>query len=51
MPRKAAGAFAAAFSRTDGPTLLALTRQDIPHQGCVPASVRREGMLKAATSS
>ncbi|MFZ4765440.1 MAG: transketolase [Roseimicrobium sp.] len=40
-----AGAFAAAFSRNDGPTLLALTRQDIPHQGLAPASVRREGAL------
>jgi transketolase len=41
-----AAAFAAAFSRKDGPTLLALTRQDIPHQGSVPAKVRREGTLK-----
>jgi len=41
-----AGAFAAAFSRSDGPTLLALTRQDIPHQSSVPANVRREGTLK-----
>jgi transketolase len=41
-----AAAFAHAFSRKDGPTLLALTRQDIPHQGSVPAKVRREGTLK-----
>jgi transketolase len=41
-----AAAFAAAFTRKDGPTLLSLTRQDIPHQGSVPASVRREGTLK-----
>src|SRR6476469_5522933 len=42
-----AAAFAAAFSRNDGPTLLALTRQDIPHQGaCASASLRREGTLK-----
>ncbi|MBP7948251.1 MAG: transketolase [Verrucomicrobiales bacterium] len=41
-----AAAFAAAFSREDGPTLLALTRQDIPHQGRVPATTRREGTLK-----
>jgi transketolase len=41
-----AGAFAAAYSRNEGPTLLALTRQDIPHQGSVPASVRREGVIK-----
>lgn len=41
-----AAAFAAAITRKDGPTLLALTRQDIPHQGGTPASVRREGTLK-----
>lgn len=41
-----AAAFAAAFSRGDGPTLLALSRQDIPNQGSAPASVRREGTLK-----
>ncbi|MBX7210720.1 MAG: transketolase [Verrucomicrobiaceae bacterium] len=41
-----AAAFALAFSRKDGPTLLALTRQDIPHQGSVSSSVRREGTLK-----
>ncbi|MDB6134616.1 MAG: transketolase [Verrucomicrobiales bacterium] len=43
---EAAAAFAGAFTRRDGPTLLALTRQDIPNQGSVPASVRREGTLK-----
>ncbi len=43
---EAAAAFAAAFSRTDGPTLLALSRQDIPHQGSASAGVRREGTLK-----
>ena len=41
-----AAAFAAAFSRADGPTLLALTRQDIPHQGSASAAARREGTLK-----
>ncbi len=41
-----AGAFAAAFSRADGPTLLALSRQDLPHQGIAPAATRREGTLK-----
>ncbi len=41
-----AAAFALAFSRKDGPTLLALTRQDIPHQGTVSATARREGTLK-----
>lgn len=43
---EAAAAFAAAFSRTDGPTLLALTRQDIPNQGSASAATRREGTLK-----
>jgi transketolase len=41
-----AAAFAAAFSRKDGPTLLALSRQDLPNQGGTPADVRREGTLK-----
>jgi transketolase len=43
---EAAGAFAAAFSRADGPTLLALSRQDLPHQGGASAAARREGTLK-----
>ncbi|MBE2285528.1 MAG: transketolase [Prosthecobacter sp.] len=41
-----AAAFAAAFSRADGPTLLALSRQDLPHQGSASAAARREGTLK-----
>ncbi|WP_395743078.1 transketolase [Prosthecobacter sp.] len=43
---EAAAAFAAAFSRNDGPTLLALSRQDLPHQGSASAATRREGTLK-----
>ncbi|CAN5907046.1 transketolase [soil metagenome] len=43
---EAAAAFAAAFSRPDGPTLLALSRQDLPNQGSIAPSVRREGTLK-----
>ena len=43
---EAAAAFALAFSRKDGPTLLSLTRQDIPHQGSASATTRREGTLK-----
>jgi transketolase len=43
---EAAAAFAAAFSRQDGPTLLALSRQDLPHQGIASAATRREGTLK-----
>jgi transketolase len=47
-PEETAGAFAAAFSRTDGPTLIALTRQAIPIQNDVPVEVRREGVQKGA---
>ncbi|MGV3662411.1 MAG: transketolase [Prosthecobacter sp.] len=43
---EAAAAFAAAFSRNNGPTLLALSRQDLPHQGSASAATRREGTLK-----
>ena len=39
-------AFAAAFSRADGPTLLALSRQDLPVLGFLSAAARREGTLK-----
>jgi len=45
-PEETAGAFAAALERTDGPTLLALTRQNLPILNEVPATVRREGVLK-----
>lgn len=45
---EAAAAFAAAFSRADGPTLLALSRQDLPHQGVASVATRREGTLKGA---
>ena len=41
-----AGAFVAALQREDGPTLLALTRQDVPHLGFVDATTRREGVMK-----
>ncbi|HEY4301850.1 MAG TPA: transketolase [Candidatus Didemnitutus sp.] len=40
------GAFAAAVERTDGPTLLAFTRQAVPLLNDIPASVRRAGVLK-----
>lgn len=43
---EAAAAFASAFSRSNGPTLLALSRQDLPHQGSASAATRREGTLK-----
>lgn len=45
-PEEVAGAFAAAFSRSDGPTLLALTRQAIPTQNAIAVETRREGVQK-----
>ena len=38
----------AALERTDGPTLLALTRQTLPNFSDVPVDVRRNGALKGA---
>ncbi len=45
-PEETVGAFAAAFTRNDGPTLLALSRQNLPILNEVPAQARREGVLK-----
>lgn len=45
-PEETAGAFAAALERTDGPTLLALTRQALPNLNDIPVAARREGVLK-----
>jgi transketolase len=45
-PEETAGAFAAALERTDGPTLLSLTRQAVPMLNEIPASYRRNGVLK-----
>jgi transketolase len=45
-PEETAGAFAAAMERTDGPTLLALTRQTLPNLSEVPAEIRRQGVLR-----
>jgi transketolase len=45
-PEETAGAFVAALDRTDGPTMLALTRQAVPLLASIPAKVRREGALK-----
>jgi transketolase len=45
-PEETAGAFAAALERTEGPTLLALTRQAVPMLNDIPVSVRRVGVLK-----
>jgi transketolase len=45
-PEETAGAFVAALTRDDGPTLLALTRQAVPLLSAIPVSTRREGVLK-----
>jgi transketolase len=47
-PEETAGAFAAALQRTNGPTLLALTRQVLPNLNDIPVKTRREGVLKGA---
>lgn len=45
-PEETAGAFVAALDRTEGPTLLALTRQAVPLLTQIPVKDRREGALK-----
>jgi len=47
-PAETAGAFAAAFERTDGPTLLALSRQNLPTLRQIPEGVAREGVFLGA---
>jgi transketolase len=47
-PEETAGAFVAALERTDGPTLLALTRQAVPLLASIPVKLRREGVMKGA---
>jgi transketolase len=41
-----AASFVAALERVDGPTLLALSRQDLPHLGFVSAKTRRDGVFR-----
>jgi transketolase len=45
-PEETAGAFVAALERTSGPTLLALTRQNVPLLKEIPVQTRREGVAK-----
>jgi transketolase len=45
-PEETAAAFAAALERTDGPTLIALTRQAVPNLNEIPPHLRRAGVLK-----
>jgi len=47
-PEETAGAYAAALSRVDGPTVLALTRQVLPTLAAIPAEIRRQGALRGA---
>ncbi len=42
-PEETAGAFAAAFEKVDGPTMLVLSRQNLPTLNEVPVETRREG--------
>lgn len=45
-PEETAGAYVAALERTDGPTLLALTRQTVPLLKQIPVEARRNGVLR-----
>jgi len=45
-PEETAGAYVAALDRTDGPTLLALSRQNVPLLSEIPVGTRREGAIK-----
>jgi transketolase len=45
-PAETAGAFAAAFTRKDGPTALALSRQVVPTLREIPEEAGREGVLR-----
>ncbi|HEY5079227.1 MAG TPA: transketolase [Opitutaceae bacterium] len=47
-PEETAGAFAAALERTEGPTLIALSRQAVPVLNEISAHERRAGVLKGA---
>jgi transketolase len=47
-PEETAGAFAAALEHTDGPTLIALSRQAVPVLNEIPPHIRRAGVLKGA---
>ncbi len=45
-PEETAGAFAAAFQKTNGPTMLVLSRQNLPTQNTIPVATRREGAFQ-----
>src|SRR5205823_7427303 len=45
-PEETAGAFIAACERIDGPTLLSLTRQNVPMLNEIDVKLRREGVRR-----
>ena len=45
---EAAGAWASALARKDGPTALILSRQNLPNLSMIDVKTRREGVLKGA---
>ena len=45
-PEETVGAFAAAFQKTTGPTMLVLSRQNIATLNEIPVNIRREGVFK-----
>jgi transketolase len=45
-PEETAGAFAAAFQKNDGPTMLVLCRQNLPTLNSILLQERREGVLR-----
>jgi transketolase len=47
-PEETAGAYAAALAHTCGPTLLSLSRQNLPNLKEIPVEVRRQGVFKGA---
>lgn len=45
-PEETVGAFVAAMTHTDGPTLLSLCRQNLPNLNDIPVETRRQGVLR-----
>ncbi|KAJ3207628.1 hypothetical protein HDU83_009669 [Entophlyctis luteolus] len=45
-PEETVGAYAAALENNGGPTLLILSRQNVPNLSFIPVQTRREGVLK-----
>ncbi len=45
-PEETVGAWVAAMTRNDGPTLFALSRQNVPTLNEIPVETRRQGVLK-----